>query len=110
MNYEAEFAKTEKGKELAKRYDKAWRSGDYNLANKIWEQWDTALTKFVEEQVNKANSPDKEAPQFDEGQVREIIDSLTMLDSVRKDLNSNIREFDDLFIRLRDSVRKGLGY
>ena len=69
-------------------------------------EWDQKLANYVATE----SAQDAQAKGLEEFVAVEIINELTMCDSLRKDINKNIEELNDRFLKLRDLTRDALGY
>ena len=114
IDFEVEFTKTAEYAEIMVAWNKAVAAGDKAWQNMIWEKYDKEFKKFIKSfgvsVSNSANTENNQGSGVDEGAVREIIDEMTMLDSLRKDLTKNIEELNERYVLLRDRIRGAYGY
>jgi len=105
-DFQAEFEDSPEGRRLTKRYNAAIDKKDWDEANAVWMEWDEKLAHYVATE----SAQDAESKGLEEFVAVEIINELTMVDSLRKDINKNIEELNDRFLKLRDLTRDALGY
>jgi len=127
------FQKLPEIAELIKEYENAMKSGDEAKANEFLSRYDKKWQKYLANASNDVPEIPTDVPEIPtEAMQQEIIDDLVLVDSYRKDiaktardmdevgagiekwmveqLNNQVREQEEVFLRFRTNVRKLLGF